>query len=212
MRIPRQPHRYSGRTAMYAHRDVREPRPPDDPDAPLAFSMEGYHGQPPAALIPEFWAPGWNSNQAVNKFQSEVGGPLHGGDPGRRLLEPPDDARTNYFHTIPAAFQPQQGAWLAVPLYHVFGSEELSMYAPAIAELAPAPMLHLNPADAEQLGLAEGQPAAVSLGEQTYRAPVALTETLPPGVVAVPVGLPGAPIVGLPAWAAIAGAQAEGAS
>jgi NADH-quinone oxidoreductase subunit G len=211
MRIPRQPHRYSGRTAMHAHHDVREPRPPDDPDAPLAFSMEGYHGQPPAALIPEFWAPGWNSNQSVNKFQSEVGGPLHGGDPGRRLLEPADGTRAAYFDTIPAAFQPRQDAWLLVPLYQVFGSEELSMHAPAIAELAPTPTLCLHPADAERLHLAAGQEAGVSLGEQTYRAPVALAEALPPGTVGVPVGLPGAPVAALPAWASLASTAAEGA-
>ena len=52
------------------------PEPPHDPDAPLSFSMEGFHGPPPAALIPRYWAPGWNSVQALNKFQEEVGGPL----------------------------------------------------------------------------------------------------------------------------------------
>jgi NADH-quinone oxidoreductase subunit G len=44
--------------------------------------------QPPPALIPRYWSPGWNSVQAINKFQIEGGGPLHGGDPGRRLIEP----------------------------------------------------------------------------------------------------------------------------
>ena len=29
------------------------------------------------------WAPGWNSVQAITKFQEEIGGPLRGGDPGR---------------------------------------------------------------------------------------------------------------------------------
>ena len=74
---------------MHANIDVHEPKPPDDPDSPLAFSMEGYprRSRPPR-LIPRFWAPGWNSVQAVNKFQDEVGGPLRGGDPGRRLIEP----------------------------------------------------------------------------------------------------------------------------
>ena len=47
-KIPRQPRRYSGRTAMTAHLDVREPKPPDDPDSPLAFSMEGFAGRPAA--------------------------------------------------------------------------------------------------------------------------------------------------------------------
>ena len=41
-KIPRQPHRYSGRTAMHANRDVNEPQPPADDDSPLAFSMEGF--------------------------------------------------------------------------------------------------------------------------------------------------------------------------
>jgi len=44
--------------------------------------MEGYPAQPPSSLTPFFWAPGWNSIQSVNKFQSEINGPLRGGDPG----------------------------------------------------------------------------------------------------------------------------------
>jgi NADH-quinone oxidoreductase subunit G len=87
--VARQPFRYSGRTAMLADRTVHEPPPPRDPDSPLAFSMEGRPGVPPPSLIPLFWAPGWNSVQATAKYQTEVGGPLLGGDPGRRLLEPP---------------------------------------------------------------------------------------------------------------------------
>ena len=85
-KIPRQPHRYSGRTSMLANISVHEPKPPDDPDTPLSFSMEGYEGQPPAPLISRYWSPGWNSVQALNKFQQEVGGPLKGGDPGKRLI------------------------------------------------------------------------------------------------------------------------------
>jgi NADH-quinone oxidoreductase subunit G len=87
-KVPRQPHRYSGRTAMLADISVHEPAPPADPDTPLAFSMEGYQDQPPPPLISRYWSPGWNSVQALNKFQQEVGGPLHGGDPGKRLIEP----------------------------------------------------------------------------------------------------------------------------
>ncbi len=87
-KIPREPHRYSGRTAMHANVSIHEPEQPHDPDTALAFSMEGYPGHPPPPLIPRFWAPGWNSIQALNKFQDEVGGPLSGGDPGERLIEP----------------------------------------------------------------------------------------------------------------------------
>ena len=116
---------------------MHEPKPPDDPDSPFAFTMEGYHGQPPSALIPRFWAPGWNSVQAVNKFQDEVGGPLRGGDPGRRLIEPSAGTPPPYFDRVPPAFEPHADEWLSVPLHHIFGSEELSVLAPGIAERMP---------------------------------------------------------------------------
>ena len=64
--------------------------------------MEGTPGQPPGALQPFFWSPGWNSIQAVNKFQSEIGDAIRGGDPGVRLFEPLQSG--TYFTTIPAAF------------------------------------------------------------------------------------------------------------
>src|SRR5262249_20211747 len=72
-KVHREPHRYSGRPAMLAQITVHEPKPLDDPDSALAFSMEGTPDQPPPALHQFFWSPAWNSIQAVNKFQSEVG-------------------------------------------------------------------------------------------------------------------------------------------
>ena len=51
-KIPRQPHRYSGRTAMHADSNVHEPQPPDDPDSALAFSMEGFSGRAAAGADP----------------------------------------------------------------------------------------------------------------------------------------------------------------
>ena len=99
-KIPRESHRYSGLTSIHANISVVEPKPPDDPDSALAYSMEGSPNQPPGALQPFFWSPGWNSIQAVNKFQSEVGGALRGGDPGVRLFEP--SKRGTYFTAIRA--------------------------------------------------------------------------------------------------------------
>jgi NADH-quinone oxidoreductase subunit G len=153
-KVPRQPHRYSGRTAMLANVSLHEPKPPDDPDTPLSFSMEGSEGQPPAPLIPRYWSPGWNSVQALNKFQQEVGGPLSGGDAGVLLINPPqspfskggdkDDQtvppltkggkREFFFADVPEAFKPKNGEQLIMPLYQSFGAEELSGYSPSIVE------------------------------------------------------------------------------
>jgi NADH-quinone oxidoreductase subunit G len=77
-KVPRKTHRYSGRTAMYADKAMHEPKPEDDPDSPLSFSMEG-EARPPGTLVPFFWAPGWNSPQATIKHQLEPGGELRGG-------------------------------------------------------------------------------------------------------------------------------------
>ena len=199
-RIPRQPARYSGRTAIAANISVHEPGPPADPDSPLAFSMEGYTGEPPPALIPRFWAPGWNSIQALNRFQEEVGGALRGGDPGRRLIEPPAGGQRGYFTQIPLAFVARADEWLVLLAFHIFGSEELSMLTPGVAQLAPQPYIGLNPADATHLGAADGNEIALTLQGLVHLAPVRLVPTLPAGIALVPAGLPGRAEFDLPDW------------
>jgi NADH-quinone oxidoreductase subunit G len=200
LKTARQSHRYSGRTAMAAHRSVHERRPPADPDAPLAFSMEGVQRQAPSSLIPLFWAPGWNSSQAVNKFQSEIGGPLHGGDPGRRLIEPAQDGEGSYFNEVPAGFTPRPGAWLLVPMYHLFGSEELSLLAPAVAERAPRPYLALNEEDARDLQVGPADEVELRLADTAHRLPVQIDPALPRGLAGLSFGLPAMQGIGLPAW------------
>ena len=198
-KIPRQPHRYSGRTSMHAAIDVNEPKPPDDPDAPLSFSMEGYKGQPPSALITHYWAPGWNSVQSLNKFQGEVGGPLRDGDPGLRLINVQEGNAPAYFRDIPAAFAARQNEYLVLPLHHIYGSEELSRSAPAVAQLSPDPYLAMAPELAERLGMKQGQLVNLALDGTSLRLPVRLLSSFLPGVVGLPAGYPGMP-ASLPVW------------
>jgi NADH-quinone oxidoreductase subunit G len=197
-KVPREPHRYSGRTAMLANINVSEPKPPQDPDSPLAFSMEGSPNQPPSSLIPFFWSPGWNSIQSVNKFQSEVAGPLRGGDPGVRLIEPPTNGKGSYFTGVPKPFEASAGRWLLIPLYHIFGSEELSRLAPGIAELSPGPYVALNPEDALALHAAEGTEMTVTLGAAAHRLPVKIAPSLAKGLAGLPAGIPPFEGAGLP--------------
>ncbi len=198
-KIPRQSHRASGRTSLTANLDIHEPEPPDDPDSPLAFSMEGYEGETPPSLITRFWAPGWNSVQAVNKFQTEVGGPLHGGDPGRRLIEPGASVGPDYFTPVPPRRR-SGGAFTRVPLFHVFGSDELSNFSPAVEGLIPEPYAALNPDDAARLGLAEGEKVDVVTPEGSYHLPLLIRPALPTGTAGLPSGLPGFPSGALGAY------------
>lgn len=201
-KIPREPHRYSGRTSITANISVVEPKPLDDPDSVLAYSMEGASLQPPAALQPFFWSPGWNSIQSVNKFQSEIGDALRGGDPGIRLFEP--SSGIAYFTSIPVAFVRREAEWMVIPIEHIFGSEELSLQAPAVAELAPSPYLALNPTDVASLHL-DGQPGDVEieLGGVKQRLPLKVLPGLPAGVAGIPAGLTAIRGEELPAWSRI---------
>jgi NADH-quinone oxidoreductase subunit G len=203
-KIPRQSPRYTGRTAMRANIDVHEAKPPGDPDSALSFSMEGYEGQPPPPLVARFWAPAWNSVQSLNKFQSEVGGPLRGSHPGQRLIQPSDATTTSFFDEVPSAFRRRENEWLIVPLYHIFGSEELSALAGGTSELAQQPYLALHPEDAVLLQAADCKELALVMGPVEYRLPVRLVPSLPRGVAGLPVGLPGVQATDLPAWGRIA--------
>jgi NADH-quinone oxidoreductase subunit G len=193
-KIPREPHRYSGRTSMLANISVDEPKPPDDPNSPLSFSMEGNPDQPPSALLPFFWTPGWNSIQSVNKFQAEIGGPLRQGDPGVRVIER-DGAEFRFFEQPPPPFETRQDEWLVVPCHHIFGSEELSRSARAIVELSPEPYVALNPEDASSLG------KEVELFG--HRLPVKIAPGLSKGLAGVPAGVPPFAGLDLPVWSRI---------
>ncbi len=189
-KFPRALHRQSGRTAVHAHLNVHEQKPPDDRDSPLSFSMEGYDGQPPAALAAEFWSPGWNSIQALNRFQEEVGGQLLQGDPGVRLIKPATGEGLPP-STPPEPVPENPGEWRVVPLHHVFGSEELSALSPGVAALSPAPYVALGAADAQGLGIAEGGEVEVTLGDRALRLPARFRTDLVPGVIGLPLGLRG---------------------
>ena len=211
-KIPRESHRYSGLTSITANISVVEPKPPDDPDSALAYSMEGATGQPPGALQPFFWTPGWNSIQAVNKFQSEIGDALRGGDPGVRLFDAHLSADRSsqlsqpaaYFAAIPAPFTRRESEWLIVPIEHIFGSEELSLQSPPVAELAPSPYLALGAADASALHMEDGTgEVEIELGGAKQRLPLKVLPDLPAGIAGIPAGLTIARGEGLPAWSRI---------
>ena len=72
MKIPRQTPRFSGRTSMLAHVNVHEPKPADDKNSPLAYSMEGTKQNTNGALISFYLMPGWHSVQATNKILREL--------------------------------------------------------------------------------------------------------------------------------------------
>ncbi len=108
------PHRYSGRTAANAQLDVREPKPWQHADSPLGTTMEGPPVHQQSGLVPVVWSPGWNSGQAVHKFQDQ---------PAREVFLFDDLPERRDDFEVPTA-RPVDD--------RVRGSEELSALSPAI--------------------------------------------------------------------------------
>ncbi len=204
-KIPREPHRFSGRTAMNANINVSEPKPPLDPDSALSFTMEGFQGKPPSPLIPFFWSPGWNSQQAINKYQIEVGGPLQGGDPGKRLLENGGASNGSYFKDIPEQFKSKKDGWLLIPLALIYGSEELSSLSAPIQQRIPDPFAIMNNKDADQLKIKEGKTITLNIDDSHYKCKVVIEEQFPQGTIGLPVNLPALSGIQFPEWAKISG-------
>lgn len=183
-KIPRQTHRFSGRTATTANINVHEPKPPVDIDSPLTFTMEGYQGQPPSPDIPYFWAPGWNSIQAINKYQIEVGGPLHGGNPGIRLIEPGSAAG------VPqkASGTRGNGSFEVLPAWHIFGSGELSSLSAPVATRIPDAYIAVSEKALAAKGLAQTERIKIRYNSMDITLPVQIDNSLPENVLLVPYG------------------------
>ncbi|NMZ01245.1 NADH-quinone oxidoreductase subunit NuoG [Pseudomonas proteolytica] len=193
MKLAREPLRYSGRTAMRADISVHEPRTPQDNDTAFAFSMEGYSGSvEPRQQVPFAWSPGWNSPQAWNKFQDEVGGHIRAGDPGTRLIESTGDS-LNWFAAVPRPFNPAQGTWQVVPFFHLFGSEENSSKAAPVQERIPAAYVALAKSEADRLGVNDGALLSLNVGGQTLRLPLRINDELGAGLIGLPKGIAGIP-------------------
>ncbi len=184
-RAPRQHHRYSGRTAMRAHLNVHEPKQEQDEDGLMNYSMEGVPPTKDATIFNSPWAPGWNSNQSVFKFQKTAGGELRQGGQGERLFDENTGAKAWY----PAAVSKTSiNGFAMFPLYHLFGSEELTAHSDAMQAKATGAYVALNPADVAKLGL------AVSDGVQVQHngaVPYLARASIAPGTVGISVGLHG---------------------
>ncbi len=187
LKAPRQHHRYSGRTSMRANISVHEPKQEQDEDGVMVYSMEGVPAIKDASVLNSPWAPGWNSNQSIFKFQEYAGGPLKQSSQGERLLV---NSSTEKSWNTPAKNTSSvsgQG-YQVFPLYHIFGSEELSSYTPSIQEKATSAYIALNPADAEKLGLQGSDGVQV---EHNGAVPFILRSSVQAGTVGVSVGLKG---------------------
>ena len=180
-KVPRQSERYSGRTAMKANRNVHEPKQAQDPESALAFSMEGVPMKRDATILASSWAPQWNSNQSISKFQDEINGPLRQGHGGVLLLQ--KTAAGGEFHPVP---EQQEGEGLELlPAMQIFGSDELTSRSAAIQERMSEAYAAVAPETARQHGLRQGQGVAIRGNGVGVTALTCIREQMSPDVAAV---------------------------
>jgi NADH-quinone oxidoreductase subunit G len=179
MKIPRQSHRYSGRTAMKANLNVHEPKQEEDSESVMSFSMEGISSQKDASILASSWSPQWNSNQSISKFQEEVNGELKQGHTGAMLIARSETAGS-YFP--PPTVESTNKLQLALA-YQIFGSDELSAQSAIIQERMTDAYVSIAPVDAEARDIKQGD--MVELGDFSAKAIACIRSRIKPGTIAV---------------------------
>jgi NADH-quinone oxidoreductase subunit G len=114
-----------------------------------------------------------------------------------------------YFSAIPEAFKSRPGEWLLIPVFHIFGSEELSRKAHGISQLLPRPYLALSPADVSIVGAAAGEQLRVVIDDSQFEVEVVLRADLPRGLAGVPSGVPPFESVQLPTFCKLLPVESE---
>ena len=179
-KIPRQTHRYSGRTAVNASVSVHEPPQAKDKETALAYSMEGLNRDQPSALTPYVWSPGWNSNQSVQKFQSKVDGPPKNSSPGVKVLTSSGLGCEN-LGLQKSPNSADNDTWQLVPIHSIHGSEELSSRTDEMSELAGDPLIVLSERGAQKLGVTERDGLSVSNGTDKFSLGIRVTGRMADG-------------------------------
>lgn len=197
-KIPRQTIRYSGRTAMNANIAVSETKLSQDNDSPLAFSMEGQPENPPSSLVPFYWVPGWNSVQAMYNYLDEPGGSMKGGDPGVRLFESAEEGNHIYFKHKAQITVVQKDEWLIVPVYQIFGSDELSSASTSILQRIHEPFVLMNKKDADIITVKDGDTVQLEILKIKLKVKVKIGKSIVQGLAGLSVNLPGMPFIDIP--------------
>jgi len=128
----------------------------------------------------------------------EPNGKMKGGDAGIRLIEPVENAKTTYFNPKIQPVELTKGEFLIVPVYQIFGSDEMSSAASTLSQRIPEPFVYLNPKDAEMLKLEADQLVHLEIANTILTIKVRTEASIGQGIAGLSVNLPGMPFVNLP--------------
>ena len=93
-------------------------------------------------------------------------------------------------YIAPDPFLARPGHWQLVPRQRIFGTDELSALSPGIAELVEPGFIELRAADAQALGVIEGD--GVTVDDALATLEVRINDSMAAGCAGYSVGLAGA--------------------
>jgi NADH-quinone oxidoreductase subunit G len=128
---------------------------------------------------------------------------MKGGDPGIRLFGNSGKTEVEYFTPAEVPFKPVKGELLIVPVYRIFGSEELSSNAPAINERIEQPFILMNSKDAAVTGIKENNQVKITVSQKTIDVKLKIADDIPEGMAGLAAGLPGMAFLELPGFGII---------
>jgi NADH-quinone oxidoreductase subunit G len=132
-------------------------------------------------------------------YLDEPNGSMKGGDPGVRLIEQAVEGKTLYIPVIKGTTEHVADELSFVPVFEIFGSEELSSAGSAISQRIKGPFVFINQKYAENNGIAENETIRLKLSGLEINIKVKIENSLPAGIAGLSVNLPGMPFVDLPA-------------
>jgi NADH-quinone oxidoreductase subunit G len=188
-KVPRQSSEVSGRTALNAHLDVHEQKPPIDVDSPLAFSMEGARKKIPLPLISSSWAPKWNSVQSSFKTILSPKAQETDAFGGVRLFAKDRNDLPKMHEREREDALPEAPNFYVVPKHHLFASFKEARYSSALATRMPEVEAEMSSIDAKSLGFTEFAPIVLETEHGKFSLLAKTKDDVPPGVILLPFGL-----------------------
>ena len=123
---------------------------------------------------------------------------MKGGDTGIKLILPNGNQDSIYYKPGIQPKELQVGEFMLVPVFQIFGSEELSSAAATLAKRIPEPFIYLNPEDGKELDLQTGEWIQLETATTKFQLKVRWEYSIKKGLAGISVGLPGMPFIEVP--------------
>jgi NADH-quinone oxidoreductase subunit G len=142
--------------------------------------------------------PGWNSVQAMYNYLDEPDASMKGGDPGIRLIESVEGIKDTYFSHESTNKATEKDEWLIIPVYQIFGSDELSSVSSSVLQKTHEPFVLISKNDADIIIINDGEFVQLEIRNVNLRVKVKIDSSIIQGLAGLSVNLPGMPFINIP--------------